>query len=364
MQIPKRITLVSQTAEVIRQEAAAGRWREFLPGERQLAEELQVSRITLRTALQQLRREGLIKTQGQRHCLCAKIPARAARRRTTVVAYLTTVPLHQFPLFKLSEFAELQRLMQQAGLRLELVVEPRLADARSPAARLRERVAATNAACWVLSQCHLEIQRWFMEQPVPAIVTGSRHEGIQLPAVDFDNRAIARHAAGILFARGHRRVALVLPDSGLAGDLATEQGFREACARGNHADIEPLFWLHDGAAAGICRVLNPILTDPRPTALIVSHVQHIFTVVTQLLTHGLRVPQDVSLLCLRSDPDLAFLVPSIACYETTSEIFARNLARLVIQFAATGSLRSQQTLIVASLHAGQSLAALRVGASK
>jgi DNA-binding LacI/PurR family transcriptional regulator len=197
-----------------------------------------------------------------------------------------------------------------------------------------------------------------MEQPVPAIVTGSRHEGVRLPAVDFDNCAIARHAAGMLLARGHRRAALVLPDSGLAGDRATEQGFHEAFARGGHADAEPVVWLHDGTPAKICRALEPLnAAGSRPTAVLVSHVQHVFTVVTWLLTHGIRIPQDVSLLSLRSDPDLAFLVPSIACYETTSEVFARTIARRVIQLATTGSLPARQTLIVGRLHPGASLAA-------
>jgi DNA-binding LacI/PurR family transcriptional regulator len=358
MQIPKRVTLVSQTADAIRQEIAAGHWREHLPGERLLASQLQVARITLRTALHQLRREGLIQIRGQRHCLRAKAMARTPRSRSVLVAYLTPVPLNLFPLFKLSEFTELQRRLQDAGLKLRLVVEPRLAEANNPAVRLRRLLAATDAACWVLSSCDAGIQRWFMEQPVPAIITGSRHEGVRLPAVDFDNRAIARHAGGMLLARGHRRAALVLPDLGLAGDRATEQGFREAFDRGHHAEAEPMVWRHDGTAAGICNALAPFEAErSRPTALLVSHGRHVFTAITRLLSQGIRVPQDVSLLCLRSEPDLAFLVPSIACYDTDPVGFAQRLARQTIQLAATGSLRPLQTLIVGRLQPGNSLAA-------
>jgi DNA-binding LacI/PurR family transcriptional regulator len=356
MQIPKRITLVSQTAEALRQEIAAGNWRDHLPGERVLAGQLQIARVTLRTAIQQLRREGLIQIAGQRYRVRKPTAARAPRGRSRIVAFLTPMPLHLFPLFKLSELAELQRRMQDAGLKLDIVVEPRLAEADNPAARLRQLVADTDAACWVLSSCHASIQRWFMEQPVPAIVTGTRHEGILLPAVDFDNRAIARHAAGTLLARGHRRVALMLPDSGLAGDRATEQGYREAFVRGRHADAEPAVWFHDGTAGGIGRALNPFETGrERPTAVLVSHVQHVLAVLTRLLTQGVRVPRDVSLLCLRSDPDLSFLAPSIACYDTDPDIFAQRLARQTIQLATTGSLRIRQTLIVGRLRPGGSL---------
>jgi DNA-binding LacI/PurR family transcriptional regulator len=356
MQIPKRITLVSQTAEALRQEIAAGHWRNQLPGERSLAGQFQIARVTLRTAIQQLRREGLIQLVGQRYRVRNPAAARSPRRRSRAVAFLTTIPHHLLPLFKLAELANLQRLIQDAGLKLEIVFDPRLAEADNPSARLRQLVAATDAACWVLSSCHASVQRWFMEQPVPAIVTGTRHEGIRLPAVDFDNRAIARHAAGTLLARGHRRVALMLPDSGLAGDRATEQGFREAFASGQHADAEPVVWFHDGTAGGICRALAPFEAGREgPTAVLVSHVQHVLTVLTRLLAHGVHVPREVSLLCLRSDPDLAFLVPSIACYDTDPVLFSQRLGRQTIQLAATGSLRLRQTLIVGRMHPGGSL---------
>jgi len=46
-----------------------------------------------------------------------------------------------------------------------------------------------------------------------------------------DYRSICRHAGGIFLSKGHRRIALVVPNSGVAGDIASEAGFCEAIAQ-------------------------------------------------------------------------------------------------------------------------------------
>jgi DNA-binding GntR family transcriptional regulator len=56
--IPKRQSLVSQTAAYLRAKFATGIWNPSLPGERRLCETLQVSRNTLRAALQNLANAG------------------------------------------------------------------------------------------------------------------------------------------------------------------------------------------------------------------------------------------------------------------------------------------------------------------
>jgi DNA-binding GntR family transcriptional regulator len=58
--IPKRASLVAQVAEILRQELREGKWRDALPSESSLCDQLKVSRNTLRSALETLRRERLI----------------------------------------------------------------------------------------------------------------------------------------------------------------------------------------------------------------------------------------------------------------------------------------------------------------
>src|SRR5205085_2774779 len=65
-QLPQRLSLVAQTAGILREQITAGTW-EHLPGERELCARLRVSRPTLRLALEALRKEGLFHVaQGKR----------------------------------------------------------------------------------------------------------------------------------------------------------------------------------------------------------------------------------------------------------------------------------------------------------
>jgi DNA-binding transcriptional MocR family regulator len=57
-------TFTDQVAERLRQGMAAGRWRDTLPGRKQLAAELGCSPWTVEEALQRLAHEGLIASQG------------------------------------------------------------------------------------------------------------------------------------------------------------------------------------------------------------------------------------------------------------------------------------------------------------
>src|SRR6185503_7916079 len=66
-EIARRPSLVDAAVGILRRDLQSGIWREYLPGEHRLCERLQISRPTLRHALEMLRREGLIEvSQGRR----------------------------------------------------------------------------------------------------------------------------------------------------------------------------------------------------------------------------------------------------------------------------------------------------------
>lgn len=65
-EIPHRVSLASQAGAYLREGIRSGRWGKWLPSERELCEELQVSRFTLRAALKELAREGITKAVAQK----------------------------------------------------------------------------------------------------------------------------------------------------------------------------------------------------------------------------------------------------------------------------------------------------------
>ena len=84
---PQRTSLVGETVNVMRRAIHSGMWRDHLPGERTLCSMWQISRPTLRAALDVLRREKLIEIgHGRRTRVLAKPGAR--RVKTLTVADL------------------------------------------------------------------------------------------------------------------------------------------------------------------------------------------------------------------------------------------------------------------------------------
>jgi len=95
--LPKRLSLVAQTVDSLREGIQSGHWREFLPGERELCEALQVSRRTLRLALDELQRQGWLEVSSrQRRRIKARQVATSKTEGKRAIAVLAPgfVPGH------------------------------------------------------------------------------------------------------------------------------------------------------------------------------------------------------------------------------------------------------------------------------
>lgn len=359
MNIPQRLSLVGQAAQVLRDEIVGGRWKKVLPGERNLAATMHVSRSTLRQALAVLHREGLFRIQAHRRLLVGKISSRKTKSNLGVVVLLTTLKPDHLSQMKLREADDLRRLLGDAPMKLELRLIPHFSHDRSPERLIEPIASELGPACWVLSGCPKAVQRWFSNSRLPAIITGSSHPGVSLPAIDIDNYGIARHAVGNLLARGHRQITLLNPNSGFAGDLAIEKGFQDAIKASPHPEVKPRILYHDGLPESLHIAAQKILkSTPRPTAILLSHVNPLITMLTSLQASGVHVPRDVSLVSLRDDMDLSYLAPTIAHYHCNWELFNRKLSTMVIKLATDGTLRKRQTVLSADFVAGNSLATL------
>jgi DNA-binding LacI/PurR family transcriptional regulator len=331
------VSLVAQTVQLLREGIQAGDWRDYLPGERELCERFQVSRPTMRGALEKLRLEGWLEVvHGKRRRILAPRACRANGPRTKTIAMLSPVPLRSVPPFVLCWTDLLRAHLSREGFDLQLHVSQKCLAPR-PSHSLAALVARVPAAVWVLFLSTAGMQRWFADRKQPCLVAGTCAPGIGLPSVDVDHRAVARHAAALLWRKGHRRAALLLPRGAHGGDTETEAGFREAFAASASDPGEPLVLQHDGSVTGVKSCLDVALCPPRPaTAFLVARTAHVLTVVTHLLRRGLRIPQDVAVISRDDDVSLEFLTPAVTRYVSAPEDFARRLLRVAIQLAQTG----------------------------
>ncbi len=331
-----------------------------MPGERELSRQLNVSRPTLRLALDQLAREGWLKSAPGRSRVIVRRASGKVAPRSQVVGLLTPLPLQEVPPFALCWMDKLRESLAAAGLQLE-IHSGRRWYSRRPEKDLAALTHQMPAAVWVLFVASERMQRWFAASELPGVLSGSCHAGVDLPSVDFDYRAVCRHAAGQFLLRGHRRIVLFLQASGAAGDQESEAGFLEAFQTKAGAVAAPVVVQHDGTPENIRQRLDALLSQkPAPTAFLVGRSMPALMVASELMRRGRQLPRDAAVIARDSDHFLEFFSPALARYRADPEVHARRLSRLVIQLARGTTQRSRQIRIMPEFLKGESLGEGRV----
>ncbi len=150
--LPRRSLLTDQTAQCLQERIRLRSWQEGLPSEASLCREFQVSRVTLRQALDQLIRAGLIIPGG-----------RGAHHRVNPDANLGPAPsptgniirvLAPFSFWKMGAVSHsildaLSQRISPTGLRVEFESRPRLFERNNPR-ELERLLALPGTMGWVL----------------------------------------------------------------------------------------------------------------------------------------------------------------------------------------------------------------------
>jgi len=351
--IPPRPSLITHSADFLREVLQSGEWQEVLPSERTLCTRLRISRPTLRLVLAQLEQEGVISAvEKKQRRILASSPTGRATSQSRTIALLSPVPQQTMPPFVLYWVDALRELLADAGYQLEVRVSAPCFTGR-PVRALKQMAQRVPAGAWVLFRSTPAMQKWFIEQRIPTVIAGSCADGTELPSVDLDYRATCRHAATMLLRKGHRQMALLLPESPHGGDSDSEAGFREVLAS---AGITPQVVRHSETAEQVVEHLESLLKrKPAPTAFLVARSSHALTVLTHLLRRGSALPRDFAVVSRDDDSFLDHVVPCITRYSADAAKFARSLSRLVLELAQTGRTSLKPVRQMPSLRKGQTV---------
>ncbi len=336
--LPQRLSLVAQTVQSLREGIRAGHWKNHLPPERELCALLQVSRDTLRAALVELQGKGCVEvTQRQRRRIKPMRNAPAASAAKRVVAVLSPSSFLTLPSQTALVVDALREQLTKADCLVEFHVN-RACFSAQPARALEKLVHGHPVAVWLVLGSMEPMQRWFIRHQLSCLIVGSCAPDIALPSVDADHRAACRHAGGVLLRKGHRRIALVLPQGERGGDADSEQGLREGLKGSPDAHLRVLS--HDGTTAHLCTLLDAAMRSANPpTAYLVARALHVLTVMTHLMRRGKRIPQDVAVISRDDDPSLDSTCPAVTRYAINPAQLARRVSMLARQLAETGTLK-------------------------
>ncbi|MCZ7645642.1 MAG: substrate-binding domain-containing protein [Planctomycetota bacterium] len=307
---------------------------ERLESEARLARRFEASIVTVREALLLLVQEGrLVRRQGS-GTYVAERPPEAAPRKVAILAEPDLSSAHVSFFFPAAASA-LQRLLESAGYAAEVFSGRLLGELGDDGlARRFEAQAEAGELAGVAAVAALPREAWvrvLARHGLPLVGPASRHEY----GVRHDEEAFLAGAVEYLVARGRRRIAAI-GWYGREGDPAAS----EACLarlRARFGVELPAAWIPPSASHEMVGAhWNAFHSawrarDERPDGLVIADDLMAREVLPAVLTLGLRVPEDLLVLChANRGSGLRFPVPVVELRYDPDE-YGRAMGEMLLQ---------------------------------
>lgn len=252
----------------------------------------------------------------------------------------------------LEQFAQLRHHLAKDDRPLEFISTPAY---NQPQVSDKSMCQLTNehpGAHWVLHQCPEHLQKWFAGQSIRATLLGSPFSGIDLPSIDIDFRSASRHAAGSLLSLDHRRLCLIRFRSHLAGDDLALNGIADALAH-HHDCPAPIVLSQNFHVDNLTSMLDRLYARPTPpTGIIVVNHHHFITAYSHLLSKGIQIPNQVSIVCLTHDTLMDRLSPRPTTYSVGDRLI-KKLAQMVLNPSSTN--QGSRIQLIPEMQAGKTI---------
>lgn len=335
--LPTRHRLANDAALFLKERIQNGLIHDVLPGEIFLKDSLGVSRETLRKALEMLCEEGWIEPAVKGRARRVKSPGKG--REAAVTDLLPVTFLVDY------ETWGQRRSIDMKGIENQLLLQGRelnylqtsILRSHNPTQRLKKLVASHPSAAWIIRLGTPEVQRWFEEQGIPAMVYGDLAQGVNLPHVTFDWGAATFHAGIQLVRRGHRHIALMIPSLKSPAYPVIRKNLENA-----------LNTVGGGLIANCLGVPSPemvaenlekiFLKKERPTALVLTRASSVISCYSWLLARGISVPRDLSIISLPNETWFAGFIPPICHYRPDNGRTSHAIAAQVMDLVNSGSV--------------------------
>lgn len=323
------LSAAEQVAAHLRGEILRGELVGEMPGIQQLAAGLAANHKTVKAALGLLEKEGLLVPQGAgRARRIAALPGDAPlpSLRLAILNYDPPDRIACYVIEMLHALIDAGHSAFFSGKSLtEMGMDPK---------RVIEHVRQTEADVWVVIGGSREVLEWFAASEKPAFALFGRRTGLPIAGVGPDKEQVFTEVTRHLVGLGHRRIVLLargerrLPQPG-----ASERAFlSELSAHG--VAVGP-YHLPDWAetVAGFHMRLYSLFQSTPPTALITDEAPFFLAAMQFLMSRGLRVPRDVSLVCADGDPGFAWFNPTVSHIAWDSALVVRRAVRWAANIA-------------------------------
>ena len=311
---------------------------DVLPPEPVMADQMNLARSTVRQALAQMERNGLVRRVRGKGTYIHEDAHR--RLRSGLDAFALIVPDAQS-----GYYPSLMAGFEEAAgaVRNQVIVVSSRNDSHRQGDGILQlidkQVAGVAIVPVIGSQTPAYQIRQLQKNHIPVVLCHRGVEGIQAPVLAFSGHDIGRLAGEAMAKRGHRRVAFV---SALRSTLASayEAGLRGAMqsAGGWLDDASVVYVGSDGYANqeeyerltddAIVKLIKRPEGD-RPTAIFTGFDATAELIFLQLMRHGLSVPDDMSLVSFGGATRLGAMQHRLTCVTVDEAMIGRLAAKLL-----------------------------------
>lgn len=275
----------------------------LLPSEHRLAEELKIARSTVRQAMSHLEREGFIHRVHGKGTFVRDRPRPQKRESRDLFALI--VPETQsgyYPAF--------QRSFEDAAseLHCQVIVCNSNNDVDRQGNTILQLIDRRVAGVAIVPTTNPPTPAYHLRQlqqhKIPVVCCSRPVDGVIAPLLAIPFEAVGHKAGEMLIAAGHRKIAYVATTRAISS-VGYERGLRAALKTATSGNAELL--VHFGGSSNhpdvaqheeeITQAIESMLARPqRPTAIFTSFDSVAELAHMYLVSHGMRVPQDISLV--------------------------------------------------------------------
>jgi len=324
------LTITQQVVQLLREEIYQGTLSGTMPGRNQVAARLGINCKTVEEAMRLLEKEGLLVSQGagrNRRIVPPTGGIKPAGLRVGLLLWGTSDRSWSFVM-------ELQHQLAMAGHQV-IPTRKTLTELKMDVGRVARMVEETQADAWIVLSGSLEVLQWFAGQQFPTLAIFGRSAGLPISKVGQGRPQSMVQATQTLIGLGHRRIVLLIrrqhrlpePSLGVRAFLSTLEAHGMKTSGFTMPDWEE-------SHAGFQECLKALFQVTPPTALMVDEAS-LFTATCHFLAaRGLRVPQDVSLICWEADANFEWCVPTIAHIRTDMTKVVHHVMRWTANVSA------------------------------
>lgn len=172
-------------------------------------------------------------------------------------------------------------------------------------------------------------------------------DGVESPGIHFDSRAGARMAAEYLISQGHRRIAFATMPMTRCTRIEMHKGYRDAHLMSNlpydpalvyESAPDPASLSDDPELQAGHEIASRFLHDGRKaTAIMCNNDMVAIGVIQTLLKHGVRVPQDVSVMGFDDIPFASAFLPALTTIHCPAAETGRLAALMMLDMLSNNT---------------------------